>query len=337
MIFRILIFFLVFCGKDLQSKSSINPSKLIEYNSVEGDINKFFKSLKKVCDKKLFNSLQRHSSYPSLGTTNQWKTVCNKTKTKNLNWSFLTQNFRFYELSDKAGILTGYYEPEIMVSFDKTKTFNVPILKYNKNYDMLERKKIESNFKMEDVLLWTNNKIDLFFLQIQGSGIGTLENKKQIKINYGGNNKKKYSSIGKFLKKKKLIDGEINLFTIKNFLRDNPDLSDEILNQNERYIFFDIDKKNTKKSSIGSIGLGLTPYTSVAVDKKHYPLGIPLILHKVTDKKLLPVISMDTGGAIIGKNRADLFTGRGVLAEKIAGELKKKLLIYVLVPKEYNE
>ena len=88
---------------------------------------------------------------------------------------------------------------------------------------------------------------------------------------------------------------------------------------------------------MGSIGLSLNPYTSVAIDKKYYPLGIPLILHKVTDKRLLPVISMDTGGAIIGKNRADLFTGRGVAAEKIAGELKKKLLIYVLVPKEYNE
>ena len=337
MIFKILIFFLIFFGEDVNSKSSINSSKLLKYNSVEGDINKFFESFKKVCDKKLFHNLQKHSSYPSLGTINHWKTVCNKTKTKNLNWLFLTQNFRFNELSDKVGILTGYYEPEIMVSFNKTKTFNVPILKYNKNYDMLERKKIESNFKMEDVLLWTDDKIDLFFLQIQGSGIGTLENKKQIKINYGGNNKKKYSSIGKFLKKKKLIDGEINLFTIKKFLRDNPDLCDEILNQNKRYIFFDIDKKNTKKSSIGSIGLSLTPYTSVAIDKKYYPLGIPLILHKVTDNKLLPVISMDTGGAIIGKNRADLFTGRGVTAEKIAGELKKKLLIYVLVPKEYNE
>ena len=159
----------------------------------------------------------------------------------------MLQNFRFKELSDKVGILTGYYEPEIMVSFKKTKKFNIPLLKHNKNYDMLERKKIESNFKMEDVLIWTDSKIELFFLQIQGSGVGTLENKKQIKINYGGNNKKKYSSIGKFLKKKKLINGEINLFTIKKFLRENPDLIDQILNQNERYIFLILTKKILKK------------------------------------------------------------------------------------------
>ena len=336
MIFKLLIFILIFCSKDVNSNSSINSSKLIKYNPVEGNINNFFRSFRTVCDKKLFHNLQRHPSYPSLGTVNQWRKICKKIKTKNLSWSFLTQNFRFHELSEKVGILTGYYEPEIMISFNKTKTFNVPILKYNKNYDMLERRKIESNFKMGDVLLWTDDKIELFFLQIQGSGVGILESKKQIKINYGGNNKKKYSSIGKFLKKKKLIDGEINLFTIKKFLRKNPDISDEILNQNKRYIFFDIDKKNAKKSSVGSIGLSLTPYTSVAIDKKYYPLGIPLILHKVSDKSLLPVISMDTGGAIIGKNRADLFTGRGFAAEKIAGELKKKLLIYVLVPKDYD-
>ena len=177
-------------------------------------------------------------------------------------------------------------------------------------------------------------KLNYFFLQIQGSGFGSLEKKKKIKINYGGNNKKKYSSIGKFLKERKLIYGEINLFTIKQFLYQNPKLADEILNHNKRYIFFNIDEKNTEKSSVGSIGFSLLPFVSAAIDKKYYPLGIPLILDKVSDSKLLPVISMDTGGAIIGKNRADLFTGRGVEAEKIAGELKEKLLIYVLVPKD---
>ena len=263
--------------------------------------------------------------------------VCKKLNTENLNLSFLLQNFKHKVLSNKQGILTGYYEPEINVSFKKTKKFNVPILRYNKNYDHLDRNKIESNFKMQDVLLWTDSKIELFFLQIQGSGFGSLEKKKKIKINYGGNNKKKYSSIGRLLKEKKLINGEINLFTIKRFLYENPKLADDILNHNQRYIFFNIDEKNTEKSSVGSIGFSLLPFVSAAIDKKYYPLGIPLILDKVSDSKLLPVISMDTGGAIVGKNRADLFTGRGVEAEKIAGELKKKLLIYVLVPKDNDD
>ena len=85
--------------------------------------------------KSYYDNLQKHPSYPKFGTVNQWKIVCNKLKTKTLNRSFLLQNFRFKKLSDKVGILTGYYEPEINVSFKKTKKFNVPILKYNKNYD----------------------------------------------------------------------------------------------------------------------------------------------------------------------------------------------------------
>ena len=105
--------------------------------------------------------------------------VCKKLNTENLNLSFLLQNFKHKVLSNKQGILTGYYEPEINVSFKKTKKFNVPILRYNKNYDQLDRNKIESNFKMQDVLLWTDSKIELFFLQIQGSGIGSLEKKKK--------------------------------------------------------------------------------------------------------------------------------------------------------------
>ncbi len=333
MIPKVLIFFLIFFYKSVNSEISINPSYPIKFNSVENDLDNFFDSFKKVCKKKTLQNLKTHSSYPNFGTKNQWERICKKLGKENLNFSFILRNFKMKKLSDKEGILTGYYEPEINVSFNRTKKFNIPLLKFNKNYDMLERKKIESNFRIQDVLLWTDSKIELFFLQIQGSGLGLLENKKKIKINYAGNNSKKYSSIGKLLKRKKLINGEINLFTIKKFLYENPSLVNKILNHNERYIFFDIAKESVKKSSIGSLGIGLTPYTSVAIDKKYYPLGIPLILHKVMDNKIIAVMSMDTGGAIIGKNRADLFTGRGAKAEKIAGELKKKLLIYVLVPK----
>ncbi len=334
MIFKVLILFFIFFYKDTHPKNSIDTNQLVKSDYFEKDISSFFKLFKKVCEKKLHENIQKHPSYPKFGTISQWKMACEKLNTENLNLSFLLQNFRLEVLSNKQGILTGYYEPEINVSFNKTKKFNIPILKYDKNYDQLDRKKIESNFRMQDVLLWTDSKIELFFLQIQGSGIGSLEKKKKIKINYGGNNNKKYSSIGKLLKEKNLINGEINLFTIKRFLYKNPNLVDEILNHNQRYIFFNIDKKNTEKSSVGSIGLSLIPFASAAIDKKYYPLGVPLILDKVNESKLLPVISMDTGGAIIGKNRADLFTGRGSEAEKIAGELKEKLFIYVLVPRD---
>ncbi len=81
--------------------------------------------------------------------------------------------------------------------------------------------------------------------------------------------------------------------------------------------------------------MNLKPFLSVAVDKNFYPLGIPLLL-KTNSNKINPVVSMDRGAAILGSNRADLFYGRGKKAEKIAGIIKKKLLIYLLVPKEKN-
>lgn len=202
MIYKVLIFLSLFFFKDINSANSIKSIDFLKSNLIEKDLNRFFKLFNKVCEKELIENLEKHSSYPDLGTKKQWKKICENLSTENLSLSFLLQNFEIKKLSNKTGILTGYYEPEINVSFNKTKKFNVPILKYNRNYDMLERKKIESNFNIQDVLLWTDSNIELFFLQVQGSGIGLLENKKKIKINYGGNNKKKYSSIGKFLKKK---------------------------------------------------------------------------------------------------------------------------------------
>ena len=92
---------------------------------------------------------------------------------------FLKQNFDLKLLSNNPGLLTGYYEPEILVSKKRNKKFKIPILKYNNSYKNLSRENITKNFNEKDVLLWTDDKIDLFFLQIQGSGIGVLQNKKR--------------------------------------------------------------------------------------------------------------------------------------------------------------
>ena len=179
MIFKIIIIFLILFSKDVHTENLIDTNEFIKSNSPERDLDEFFKLFKEVCKEKLFENLEKHPSYPSLGTKNQWKTACEKLKKENLNWSFILQNFKVKKLSDKEGVLTGYYEPEINVSFKRTEKFSVPILKYNKVYDNLDREKIESNFKIQDVLLWTDSKIELFFLQIQGSGIGSLGKKKE--------------------------------------------------------------------------------------------------------------------------------------------------------------
>merc|ERR1711991_77499 len=290
-------------------------------------------SLKNSCNNNNLNKIKQHSSYPKFGSIEGWKKICEETKKlKKINKIFFYQNFHVGSISEKKGLLTGYYEPEINVSKKKTTLFKIPILKYDKYYKGKERKYINKNFKNEHVLLWTDSLVELFFLQIQGSGMGVFEDESRVKINYSNNNNLSYASIGKLLYKKKLIAGDINLFSIKDYFVDNPHKINDILNHNKRYIFFELSNEISTQSK-GAFGLELNPFSSVAVDKNHYPFGIPLLL-KLSQKKTLPVVVMDRGSAIKGINRADLFTGRGFKAEKVAGKLKEKLIIYTLIPRE---
>ncbi len=325
-LFISFFFYSSFCKIAAKSDSLIFEVK-------EESLKSFYKELKIICKKNNLQKFTTHRSYPKFGKKIEWQSICIKIKNNGQNEKrFILNNFQTINLSNKEGLLTGYYEPEINVSKKKSKRFTIPILKYNANYKKMTREDINKNFNNKDVLLWTDNKIDLFFLQIQGSGIGLFENKKKIKISYAGNNDLKYKSIGKLMLKKRLIKGELNLFSIKDYLNKNLKKVDQILNYNERYIFFKLSKKNILDSSKGAMGLNLSPFVSVAIDTKHYPLGLPLVLQSKI-YGMLPVIAMDKGSAIIGKNRADLFIGRGKKAEKIAGKLKEKLVIHALIPR----
>ncbi len=298
------------------------------------NLNSFFLGFKKICvSKKLLKNISKHSSFPNFGTKESWRKICKKIiNKKKIDKNFLQKNFYLKQLRREDGKLTGYYEPLISVSRTRTEEYNVPILKFNKKFLKVKREQIERNYQNNDVLLWTNDIIDLFFLQIQGSGIGVFENKQRTKIIYNGNNNKKYTSIGNFLIKESLIEKKnVNLFTIKKFLRNNPDKINYILNQNERYIFFKVANQSLK-NPLGALGLELIPFISIAIDKKYYPLGMPFLLYEKKKNSYKIVLGMDTGSAIKGKNRADLFTGSGEKAESVAGMMKNKLILYSLVP-----
>ena len=297
-------------------------------------IKKFNETFQKICStEKFFKNLTSHISYPKFGNTREWKKVCKNISYKKVDENYLIKkNFRIKSLSEKSGKLTGYYEPEVNVSKVKTSRYKIPILKYNDRFLGVKRASIIKKYKESDVLLWTDDTIDLFFLQIQGSGVGIFENGEKIKILYNGNNNLKYTSIGNILIKEKLLKKKnVNLFSIKKFLRENPKKIDSILNENGRYIFFKTSLDN-KKGPLGAFGINLVSDVSIAVDKKYYPLGIPLLYKEGESQTFKPVFALDTGSAIKGENRADLFTGNGKSAEEVAGMLKKKLLLYVLVP-----
>ena len=192
-----------------------------------------------------YDRLKKHSSYPDFGSTTSWKQICDEyvkipmTNSPGKLKKFLTDNFFIKQFSRKRGVLTGYYEPFINLSLVKDQNFKFPILKKTERFINKSREYIEKNYINEEVLFWTDSKIELFFLQIQGSGIGILPNKKEVKLAFDGSNNLKYTSIGKFMIKKKIIPSkQVSMHSIKNWLYKNPNMTESILNQNKRYIFF---------------------------------------------------------------------------------------------------
>ncbi|MDD5157220.1 MltA domain-containing protein [Sulfurimonas sp.] len=286
---------------------------------------------------------------------------------------FLMDEFTPYRIStqssEKNGLLTGYYEPQLRGSLTKEEPYLYPI--YEAPADMLtidlaeqypELKgyrlrgrvvgsKVVSYYQREDVqkadaqniplldskiICYVDSKVDLFFLEIQGSGRVLLDSGETIFVGYSDQNGYKYSAIGKYLVDAGEISSEkISLQSIKEWLRLNPNRVDEVLNFNKSMVFF----KQKKNPATGALGLILTPSRSVAVDPKYIPLGSMLYLQAKTNKTILNrvVMAQDTGGAIKGRARADLFLGYGAEAEAEAGDLKAPLGLWIFLPKSSKE
>ena len=330
----LLIYFVVNLLNNQAFSSKISNKQILELSDKQ--VTLFLNHLQSVCNSnKFYENLNRTFEH-KFGKPTEWKKKCmtleeNKSA-KNFK-KFLIENFKFKKIQEKSGLLTGYYEPVIRVSRNRDAFYKFPILDKNNFYTKKPRSFIEKNFKEKDVIFWTDDEINLFFLHIQGSGIGEFTNKEKVKLVYNGNNGISYKSIGKILIKKNYINSkDVNLFTIKKWLRANPTLSKKILFQNKRFIFFKEMSFGIDKQPVGAFGIPLAPNFSVAVDKNIYPLGLPFFIQMEKNESILPVISLDTGGAIIGPNRADLFFGRGSVAEKEAGVLKKKIYLHAFIP-----
>ena len=168
----------------------------------------FIKPLKESCNTGfLIKNLKHHSSYPRFGSVKKWKNFCVRLNSSKDPKDFLLRNLDAKIFSYEMGLLTGYYEPLVHISYDKDSLYKYPILKKSEHL-MIPRRKILTNYKKKDVIGWAKNDINLFFLQIQGSGIGLLKSGEMIKISYAGNNGYEYSSIGKYLIKKSFLTKE---------------------------------------------------------------------------------------------------------------------------------
>jgi membrane-bound lytic murein transglycosylase A len=196
----------------------------------------------------------------------------------------------------------------------------------------------EHMFK-EHILAYVDDPALAYFLHIQGSGVITLASGEKLLVGYAGDNGKKYYSIGKKLIEDGIIKKEnMSMQAIIAWMRNNDEEALELMQKNNRFIFFQ-ERKNLEPPK-GSSGVGVTPMHSVAVDNSFIPYHLPFWIqvdhfyNDRKDKRLTNIfISQDTGSAIKGLARMDLFLGKGTNAEEIAGRLSSKGKIWTLVPK----
>ncbi|HYD32658.1 MAG TPA: murein transglycosylase A, partial [Azospirillaceae bacterium] len=210
---------------------------------------------------------------------------------------------------DQPGLFTGYYEVTLNGSWKRTPRFNVPLYRMPSGKlarRLPERSKIENgalNGKGLE-LMWVDDPIDAFFLEIQGSGRVRMEDGSVVSLGYAGQNGKSYYPIGKYL----IVKGystseEISMGVIRRWLKENPTEARKVMNLNRSYVFFKL--RPLEDGPRGAANAPLTPGRSMAVDPKHVPLGTPLWLDvenaPVPGGKIRRVVvAQDVGGAIKG-------------------------------------
>lgn len=286
--------------------------------------------------------------------------------------AFYEEWFTPYQLlnpdGSEQGMITGYYEPLLKGSRSRTPRFQYPLyaapndlltidlggvypqLKDLRLRGRLQGKRIVPYYNRAEIdagagagmlmgneLFWVENEIELFFLQIQGSGRIELPDGKQVKVGYADQNGHPYMSIGK-----KLVEmGELKLEEasmqgIKGWAERNPDKISRLLEQNPSYVFLR-ELPDSLSAPLGALGVPLTNEYSIAVDPRTIPLGAPVFLATTYPNDSAPLnrlmLAQDTGGAIKGAVRADFFWGFGESAGAQAGKMKQQGRLWVLFPK----
>ena len=261
--------------------------------------------------------------------------------------TFFEMYFIAYRISpfEGRGFLTAYYEPEVEASFEQNDLYPVPL--YAKPDDLTEnyftRAEIEDGALNGRGLerLYLKNPVDLFFMQVQGSGKARLPDGSKRRIQYAGRNGRPYVTIAKVL----IAEGHLTLTEahaegVKAWLKAHPDDARRIMRLNTSYIFFDVLDDDGATGPVGGAATHLIPNRSIAIDRTIWPYGLPFYIeaelpdgHGGVESMARVMIAQDTGSAILGPARADLFMGSGGEAGKRAGLIRHRGEFTVLWPK----
>lgn len=305
-----------------------------------------------------------------------WKRVCDLARAEDGKPGFDARRFFETHLAPYAiqsgegatsGLITGYYEPLLRGSRNRSKAYDqvvrgvpddlltidlsslFPELKDKRVRGRLVGNKVvpywtrgEIEAKGEHVparnLLYVDDAVELFFLQVQGSGRVQLAEGGMVRLNYADQNGHPYQSIGKVLiDRGELKLEEASMQGIQSWARNNPSRLNELLNANPSYVFFR-EVPDSKAGPVGALGVPLTAERSIAVDTRSVPLGAPVFLATTRPNSAQPLnrlmLAQDTGGAIKGAIRADFFWGFGKAAGEQAGRMKQSGRMWVLLPPE---
>jgi membrane-bound lytic murein transglycosylase A len=266
-----------------------------------------------------------------------------------------------------SGLVTGYYEPLLRGSRVRTDKYSVPIYRvpddlivvdlasvYPELSNMRLRGKLQgrrivpyaargeitgTNTLAGQELLWVDDSIEAFFLQIQGSGRVQFDDGTTVRVGYGDQNGHPYRSLGRWLiDQGQLTIDQASMQGIKAWAERNPARLNEALNYNSSFVFFrELPLGNPSAGPLGALGVALTPSYSLAVDARFIPLGAPLVLATTDPSSQAPIVrpmmAQDTGGAIRGPLRFDFFWGFGATAGERAGRQKHEGSAWLLVPK----
>ncbi len=303
-----------------------------------------------------------------------WRQVCNRAGSvvaadRGEVRAFFEGQFALWRVvnadATESGLITGYYEPLVRGSREASARYRYPIygvpddliaIELGEQYPQLKGLRLRGRLDGRKVvpyydrsqidtgvpalagreIAWTDDALDLFFLQVQGSGRVRFETGETLRIGYADQNGHPYRSIGKLLVDRgELTVDEASLQGIKTWARNNPDKVRELLDHNASYVFFR-ELPSGPDGPLGAMGIPLTAGRSVAIDPRTVPLGAPVFLATSfpgSDRPLARLmLAQDTGGAIKGGVRADFFWGFGEEAGRQAGRMRQQGRLWVLLP-----
>lgn len=264
-----------------------------------------------------------------------------------------------------TGLFTGYYEASLKGSTIKTETYQTPLHKRPNDLVMVDLGDFRDSLKGERIagrvksgrltpfenradivkgaldgqgleLVYVDDPIEAFFLQIQGSGRIVMTDESTMRVGYDGQNGHVYRAIGRdLIEIGELTKETVSLQSIRDWLKNNPEKADDLKNKNPSYVFF---RQLKGDGPVGGSGLELTPTRSLAIDYTKIPYHAPYYAvfdHPTKDNTKMArlYVTQDTGGAIRGPIRGDVFWGYGDMAETYAGAMKSSVQGWILLPK----